>query len=94
MLRHAHNRVNNLPKRVISRCYVGRDGWGEILDGKLQKNAEYEANLAAMNKIVAEFVKSTSDAMMGGGAKAVAKHKARGKLLPLQTRGDSKNGCS
>ena len=67
--------------RIRRNVYIGRDGWGEVLDGKLSKNAEYEANQRNMSKIVADFIKETNHAMMGGGQKAIEKHKARGKML-------------
>lgn len=52
-----------------------------VLDGVLPKNDEYKANQDAMDAIVAHYKATVSKAMKGGGEKAMAKHKARGKLL-------------
>lgn len=51
------------------------------MDGKLTKNEEYAANDKSMDGIVSHFQQTLSKAMEAGGTKAIAKHKARGKLL-------------
>ncbi|MCW5942888.1 MAG: hypothetical protein KIS66_11680 [Fimbriimonadaceae bacterium] len=42
---------------------------------------EHRANREAMNGVMAEFRAKLAEAMLGGGEKAVARHKGRGKLL-------------
>lgn len=54
---------------------------GGVLDGQLPKNDEYKLNQKAMDEIVANYRSTLSKAMKGGGDKAIAKHKSRGKLL-------------
>eukprot|EP01031_Cornospumella_fuschlensis_P030202 gene30202-36482_t len=55
--------------------------YGTVLDGSLIKNADYEANKAMMNKKIQEWMDVTKKVHEGGGEKAKAKHKSRGKLL-------------
>ncbi len=52
-----------------------------VLDGQLPKNDEYKLNQRVMDDIVANYKSTLSKAMKGGGEKAIAKHKSRGKLL-------------
>ena len=74
----AFSRFNvNLTRRSIATSEI----WGEVLDGKLTKNEEYAANDKSMDGIVSHFQQTLSKAMEAGGTKAIAKHKARGKLL-------------
>ena len=54
---------------------------GEVLDGELAKNSEYETNKVNMDAIVQKYTAALSNALNGGGEKAKLKHKARGKLL-------------
>lgn len=55
--------------------------WGLQLDGSLPKNDSYHANKAQMDKHVADLKHAVSVCYKGGGEKAIAKHKSRGKLL-------------
>jgi len=45
------------------------------------QDAEHRANRSAMDAVMAEFRARTATAMVGGGEAAVAKHKARNKML-------------
>jgi len=54
---------------------------GEVLDGELPKNAEFALNKQNMDKIVADFKATYAKVLQAGGEKAIAKHRARGKLL-------------
>ena len=51
------------------------------LDGTLPHNAEFHANKAAMDTLVADLRETLQKVHDGGGEKAKAKHKARNKLL-------------
>ncbi len=54
----------------------------EILTSQVNFNDdEHKANRAAMDAIMGEYREKTAAAMAGGGEDAVAKHKARGKML-------------
>ena len=66
---------------VSQKSFVTADIWGEVLDGKLSKNEEYDLNQKNMVGIVSHFKASLAQAMEAGGPKAIEKHKARGKLL-------------
>ena len=44
-------------------------------------SADYEANRARMEELVAELRGRTTQVAGGGGAEAVARHRSRGKLL-------------
>ena len=48
------------------------------------KSPEYLANKAAMQQLVSELNALTAQIAQGGGAKAQARHTARGKLLPRE----------
>lgn len=45
------------------------------------QDAEHRANRAAMDGVLADFRKRVERALQGGGEKAIAKHKGRGKML-------------
>ncbi len=55
--------------------------WGKVLDGTLIQNEDYKASKAAMEKLVGDLSKTIKVIQKGGGEKACAKHKSRGKLL-------------
>lgn len=52
-----------------------------ILDGEIPHNAEYEVNKNHMREIIDSFKSKLDVVLQGGGQSAIAKHKARGKLL-------------
>lgn len=53
----------------------------EILESTVQKDSsEFQANKKAMQALVDEWSKRVQTAHQGGGAEALSKHKARGKL--------------
>lgn len=54
---------------------------GTLLDGSIMKNKDFENNMDYMNKYVQDLKAAHSQCLEGGGPNAVAKHKARGKLL-------------
>jgi 3-methylcrotonyl-CoA carboxylase beta subunit len=51
------------------------------------RSAEFQANAAAMETLVADLRARVADAARGGGDAAAAKHVARGKLLPRERVG-------
>ena len=72
------------------RCFEGRrflhgaaseEDRGEILDGKVKRDATYEENAEAMRVHVAEVDAVVSRVMQGGGERNNEKHKSRGKML-------------
>lgn len=54
---------------------------GNVLDGEVVKVGDYEKNKASMDSIVANYQQALKQVLAGGGEKAIAKHKKRGKLL-------------
>lgn len=54
---------------------------GDVLDGELPKTKDYEINRSSMESVIAKFNNAVTHALNGGGEKAKAKHKARGKML-------------
>lgn len=65
--------------QMRARYYVN---WNQnVLDGEIPKNHDYTVNKENMDKIVEHYKTALNKALEGGGAKAKAKHKARGKLL-------------
>jgi len=54
---------------------------GDVLNGALVQNEDFKANKAAMDELVSHLRKTIDGVYLGGGVKAVEKHKARGKLL-------------
>jgi 3-methylcrotonyl-CoA carboxylase beta subunit len=53
----------------------------KVLDGVLPKNAEYLTNQKMMDEIVGGLNHVINKTLKGGGEKATARHKSRGKLL-------------
>jgi 3-methylcrotonyl-CoA carboxylase beta subunit len=52
-----------------------------VLDGEVPKVGDYEKNKEAMDKVVSEYETALKKVLAGGGEKAIAKHRQRGKLL-------------
>jgi 3-methylcrotonyl-CoA carboxylase beta subunit len=65
----------------ISKSIRLQSSWGSVLNGELIKNDEYKANVETMNRIIVNYNEKLHEALAGGGEKAIAKHKARGKLI-------------
>lgn len=55
--------------------------WGKVLDGTLVQNQDFKESKALMESLVTDLNGHLHRVQAGGGEKAVAKHKARGKLL-------------
>lgn len=68
-------------QRILCSSTRNSSNWGTVLDGSLIQNAEYKANKAAMDGLVANLKRTMDTVLLGGGPRAVEKHKARGKLL-------------
>ena len=54
---------------------------GDVLSGALVQSEDLKANKAAMDELVIHLRRTIDGVYLGGGIKAVEKHKARGKLL-------------
>jgi 3-methylcrotonyl-CoA carboxylase beta subunit len=54
---------------------------GVVLSGALVQSEDFKANKAAMDELVIHLRRTIDGVYLGGGIKAVEKHKARGKLL-------------
>jgi len=54
---------------------------GDVLSGALVQSEDFKANKAAMDELVIHLRRTIDGVYLGGGIKAVEKHKARGKLL-------------
>jgi 3-methylcrotonyl-CoA carboxylase beta subunit len=52
-----------------------------VLDGDLPHTPDFDKNKANMDRIVSEYHETLKKVLQGGGEKAIAKHRARGKLL-------------
>lgn len=76
----SQSRISSLFLKNLSSTPSAND-WGVVLDGQIIKNADYQANQAQMDTFTADLCATVEKAMHGGGAKAISKHKARGKLL-------------
>jgi 3-methylcrotonyl-CoA carboxylase beta subunit len=70
-------RVSSIRPSLL-RCIATYDN---VLDGSIPQNQEYELNRSLMNKKIQEYLDTAKKVIEGGGEKAKAKHKARGKLL-------------
>lgn len=57
------------------------DWGGSILNGGLVQNADFLENKRAMDSLLSHLKSTLGQAHLGGGARAIEKHKARGKLL-------------
>ena len=55
--------------------------WGYQIDGSLVQNGDYNTNKENMSKFVQELRDATMHCHKGGGEKAIAKHRLRGKML-------------
>ena len=71
----------SLSRSVGNVAAASAPDWGVVLDGTLIKNADFQANKSAMETLVTNLKKTVHKIHQGGGEKACAKHKARGKLL-------------
>jgi 3-methylcrotonyl-CoA carboxylase beta subunit len=69
-----------ISKRFLSVSTVDHD-WGNVLDGSLVHNADYIANKKQMDEITQHLKDTVAKAHLGGGKKAIDKHKSRNKLL-------------
>eukprot|EP01032_Pedospumella_encystans_P016896 gene16896-19257_t len=63
--------------KALHRCIAS----GNVLDGELLKNADFEVNQKNMENVVNHFKQTYVKVLEGGGEKAIKKHKQRGKLL-------------
>jgi 3-methylcrotonyl-CoA carboxylase beta subunit len=78
MLRLIGQSTKFVAKGKVAKRFVTS---GNVLDGELMKNADYEANKKSMEAIVGNFKHTYEKVLQGGGEKAKLKHKERGKLL-------------
>lgn len=79
----AANQARSLGSIAIPQLY--NDAGFHVLDGKLDTRSDgYKENVAAMNKSVADLTAALDAVRAGGGAKAVERHRARGKMLPRE----------
>ncbi len=67
--------------RAMSNAANAANEWGKVLDGTLVQNDDYKASKAAMERMVLDLNNNIQRIQGGGGEKANAKHKSRGKLL-------------
>jgi 3-methylcrotonyl-CoA carboxylase beta subunit len=54
---------------------------GVVLDGAVPQTADFKANMANMDGLLANLTSTIHKIQEGGGAKAIAKHRQRNKLL-------------
>jgi len=66
--------------RSLSR-HISTIDFGEVMDGDIPRNSDYESNRKSMEAIIANYNVALSHALNGGGTKAKEKHTARGKML-------------
>jgi 3-methylcrotonyl-CoA carboxylase beta subunit len=78
MLRLIGQSTRFVAKGKVAKRFVTS---GNVLDGELIKNADYEANKKSMEACVGNFKQTYEKVLQGGGEKAKLKHKERGKLL-------------
>jgi len=72
---------------LVTRCFstATTDKTMNILDGTIDRNSDqYKSNIKSMNNDLEVLSTRIEKIKLGGGAKALEKHAARGKLLPRQ----------
>lgn len=74
-----------LPRWSAATSSLAPTSWGLLDDGGAGPlYPEFAANAAAMNDAVGELQDAVAEAAAGGGEVAVARHRARGKMLPRE----------
>lgn len=73
--------VRSQLRTISQRQFSSKLDWGTPINGALIQNADYKANLDAMQHLVTNLEKTVLKVQEGGGARACAKHKSRNKLL-------------
>ena len=81
MLRRSGRSVLALARSARSSSSLGGEGAGVVLPGGLVQNGDYKDSKAAMDALVGHLRGTIDKVHEGGGARAVEKHRARGKLL-------------
>ena len=70
----------NLPRLSRGQQFSTAGSWGEVLNGTVASSPDTVANKARMDELVTELGGIVGKIHMGGGEKAQARHRSRGKM--------------
>jgi 3-methylcrotonyl-CoA carboxylase beta subunit len=65
----------------VANAALSSGSWGEILNGTVPVSPDTPLNKARMEELVKELQGNVAKVQLGGGEKAQAKHRARGKMI-------------